>query len=288
MHLSRTDRQDIAYHLKNGCSHRVIAEKAHHKSYATRKYSYIQIKKIALNMRLQNYIEEKLKLGWSPEKIAGRWNLDNPKEQFHFQRLYEWTQNNRPSLARYLLRASDVPRRRKTVAGKKQLIPNRIWIDERPVEANLRMKIGHVEGDTIVSHKGDKSVILTLVDRRSRYLIAEKLPNKKAQPMADLMKTIVNNFNIKTLTLDNGIEFQQYERIGCDTYFCHAYASWEKGTVENTNGLIRRYVPKKSRIKDLSHKRLREIVWGLNNTPRKCLGFLTPKEVHFALWNQST
>lgn len=313
MQLTKTDRKEIALFLEKGYGIREIGElikrdpsvisreikrnsvkgkydpeKAQLKKYVRRKYCYIQCKKIALNSEFQRYMKKKLKKNWSPETIAGRWNREHPGDPpIHFQRIYDWAQNNRPNLARYLLRAKDVPKRRREKKIK-QLIPNRVWIDERPETANNRSEIGHFEGDLIISRRGDRSVLLTMADRSSRYLVARKMPNKKAQPMAETMKNISENLGFKTLTLDNGTEFQRHEQIGCDTYFCHPYSSWEKGTIENTNGLIRRYIPKKTSIKDVSTKRLNQIVDKLNDRPRKCLNFLTPKEVHFALWNQST
>ena len=95
------------------------------------------------------------------------------------------------------------------------------------------------------------------------------------------MKDVVYSLNIKTCTLDNGIEFQRHTEIGCTTYFCHPYSSWEKGSIENMNRLIRRYIPKKTRIKDYPSKYIQDITLKLNHTPRKCLNFSTPHEVFF-------
>ena len=307
MQLTKIKRQEIALHLEKGYSLRSIAkmldcspstisreikrnsvkdeynsEKAHHKKYIRRKYCRYQHQKIRANPKLENYIIQKLKDNWSPEKIAGRWNLEQPQDKIAFQRIYEWLQDKKPSLCCYLLRAKDKRKRRRNKRVQRQLIPNRVWIEERPKEADLRLKKGHFEGDLIVSSKGDKTIILTMIDRKSRYLIAYRLPNKKPQPIAGIMKNIAENLKIKTLTLDNGIEFQKYEEIDCNTYFCHPYSSWQKGSIENANGLIRRYIPKKSYLKDYSNKFIQDIVWQINNTPKKCLGFRTPREVFFA------
>lgn len=312
--ISKIERQEIALHLETKHSHKEIAfmlgrdkstisreirrnsvngiyapQKAQLKKYVRRKYCKFRQKKIRANSELEDYTREKLKEGWSPEKIAGRWSLEHPGLKITFVTIYKYLYSEfGSSLCKYLLSRRDHRKRRRSRKTERQLIPNRVWIDERPRVANSRSEIGHFEGDLIVSLRGDRSVLLTLADRSSRYLVARKMPNKKAQPMAEAMRNISEDLNFKTLTLDNGIEFQKHEQIGCDTYFCHPYSSWEKGTIENTNGLIRRYIPKKSRIKDVSVKKLNQIITKLNNTPRKCLNFLTPKEVHFALWNQST
>ena len=165
---------------------------------------------------------------------------------------------------------------------KRELIKNRVQIDDRPEAINNRSEFGHWEGDTIYSHRGDKTVFLTSQERLSRYLLANKLSNRKAHRIGNILSQATENYKIKSITLDNGTEFIRHEQIGCQVYFCHPYSSWEKGGIEYANRLIRRYCPKKSKLKDYSYQYLQKTVMQINNTPRKCLNFRTPQEVFFA------
>ena len=162
-------------------------------------------------------------------------------------------------------------------------------IDERPEIINRRGRIGDFEGDTMLGR--DKRVrIVTYVDRKSGYLVSFLLPRMNAELLSTLtvqaFKKISKNKK-KTITFDNGIEFSAWENIEKKTnmkiYFAYPYHSWERGTNENTNGLIRQYFPKKYDFNLISPKELDYVVQKLNNRPRKRLKFRTPKDVFWGL-----
>jgi IS30 family transposase len=176
-------------------------------------------------------------------------------------------------------------RRQKRYGAGRRFIPGRVSIKERPGEVAARSRFGDWEGDLVVGRKG-RGAIATHVERKSRYLMATLLPDRKADsfntsaiPVYQSLPTVL----CQTLTLDNGKEFSQFKdlesKTGLSVYFADPYAAWQRGTNENTNGLLRFYFPKGTSFKRISAKTLQRAVDRLNNRPRKCLGYRTPQEV---------
>lgn len=173
---------------------------------------------------------------------------------------------------------------RKTSKDVKSPIPNRVSIEQRPEDASGQT-MGDWEMDTIVGKDG-KGAIVTLVEKKSSFMLMEKLDTgKQAVPLAH---TVVNLLKeqpvpIRTITTDNGSEFAAHEiiarELGTVVYFAHQYCSWEKGAIENMNGLIRQYIPKKTDFRGISKKYIKEIMEKLNNRPRKKNGFIKPREM---------
>ncbi len=161
-------------------------------------------------------------------------------------------------------------------------IANRKNIEERPAVIKERSRIGDYEGDTVVG-KGHKGVVVTLVDRTTRETKIKALPNRKADKVANACIEMLRDENAYSITFDNGKEFAQHEIMACelnlDIYFAKPYHSWERGTNENTNGLIRQFLPKSMRLDNISDDVIQAVEDNLNNRPRKSLGFLTPLEV---------
>ncbi|OBQ54909.1 transposase, partial [Tamlana sp. s12] len=162
---------------------------------------------------------------------------------------------------------------------------NQVSIDSRPKHIDLRNEIGHWEGDLIIG-KGQKSAIGTIVERKSRYTLIVKLKSRKADEVAKMFSKKLKQLNEKlrkSMTYDNGIEMAKHQYItqktGMKIYFAHPYSSWERGTNENTNGIIRRDLPKGTDFNIISEKQLLILEQKLNNKPRKIIGFKTPKEV---------
>lgn len=229
-------------------------------------------------------IQDKLESGWTPEQISGRAKL---KMHFSisFKTIYSAI-NNGLLLENSI---SFLPRKGKKkkngIKEKRGSIPDKKMIEERPEEANNRSKVGHFESDTIVGSER-QGAIMTYVCRKSRYLIAELMPNRKA---GTFNQATISNFkyfplkHIKTFTSDNGKEFSRFkeleENLRVKCYFANPYHSWERGTNENTNGLLRRYFPKRTNFINLTKDQVNQAVYALNNRPRKCLGFKTPQEV---------
>lgn len=239
-----------------------------------------------LTPEVKMLITDKLKKHWSPEQISGRLKLCDELSISH-QAIYTYIRHNRANggkLYKYLRRRK---RYRKRYA-KSPGIVNRVFIDKRPAAANLRIRIGDWEVDTIVSRK-HKDVIISVVDRYSKFTLIGMAKNKSARNVSRKMIALLSRKQDKvvTITSDNGTEFAMHKRVSkwlsADYYFCHPYSSWERGLNENTNGLIRQYVPKGEPFNHLDRDRLKQIANNLNHRPRKTLGFKTPYEVFHEL-----
>lgn len=240
-------------------------------------------KKIENDSRLKKYILEKLKRYWSPEQIAGRLRRENVvicHETIYayiirHKRLKKYL---RCQKGRYRRRHGTIPREKAREYGKKR------WIGERPEVINQRARIGDWEGDTIIGGERTKR-ILTHVERKTGYLLADFLPAVSAEIVAK--KTIeslkrISKQKRQSITYDNGTEFSAHEMIEKKTkalvYFANKYHSWERGTNENTNGLLRQFFPKRSSFATVTQTDVDRATKLLNRRPRKRLSYLTPFE----------
>lgn len=312
--LKKTERKEIAHLKKKGYSIRAIGEmlkrspstisrelrrnavngeydsdKAQLKSYQRRYWVEKETPRLWDEewQDFRKFLEEKLaqEHPWSPEQICGQWSLLRPKQTISFSTVYRFIENWDFKLKKKLPHQRYKWKRKKRGTPKRNLIPDRIWIDERPESINNRENFGDWEGDTLGSKHGETHTVLGLIERKSRYLLSSIAENRKPKNIAQTMKSWVNDHSINSITLDNGIEFTRHKDVGCDTYFCHPYSSWEKGQIEYAMRLLRRLIPKKSSIAEISNQQLQEFVDILNNTPRKCLQWSTPKQVFDSLIN---
>lgn len=282
------DTSSIGREIKrNSVNGEYDPNKAHHKAYVARKYSKFQGMKVVSNSGLENYVQEKIKLKWSPESIAGRWNTKdkivdvNGKiiEITHVS-IYKYLYKRRPDLCLHLHSKQDrIKRRRGGKKMKRSIIPNLISIHKRPDKINLRKSFGHWEGDTLGRIKTDKSVIAGLVERQSRFLLIAKLPGLKHT--VDGFKQMLNPYHevFNSLTLDRGVENIKHEKLGKTTYFCDPYSSWQKGSMENRFGFLRYFIPKKDTLDNHDHSNIVGYANIINGKPMKCLNWNTPKEV---------
>lgn len=222
---------------------------------------------------------------WSPEQLSGWLKLHRILDISH-QTIYNYIRENKSKggkLYKYLRRK----KYRRRYASKPK-IQDRVFIDERPDVVDLKNRIGDWEVDTIISRK-HKDVLVTLVERFSKFCLVGKSPSKHSNHVSKEIRNLFRQHHDKifTITSDNGLEFAQHKRISkwleADYYFCHPYSSWERGLNENTNGLIRQYVPKGSSFSHLNKANLIRIMRNLNNRPRKSLGYRTPDEVYYEL-----
>jgi len=234
---------------------------------------------------LQQDVEELIMKGWSPEIVAGRYKLKGSHPRVSHETIYKWIYRDAPHLIQYLPR-SHKQRMRRIDRRKHNLvhIPSRISITERPIEVELRKDPGHWESDLLV---GPGLAALQVVsERKSRVTLLAKLKDKTAGASSNALISLLSGLPEQirqSVTYDNGIENVQHERVnqalGMRSYFCHPYHSWEKGLVENTNGLIRRFFPKRTDLSTITERQLKTVQDWLNTRPRKCLGFQTPAEV---------
>ena len=236
----------------------------------------------ALNSEIKEHLENKL----SPEAISGRMKLEE-KNTVSFKTIYRGIKNGIIGVKEkeVLVRKGNVrPRNTEETRGK---IVDRRPIEERPKEANERLELGHYELDTVIG-KDKKGAILTCVDRVSRFLIASLMPNRKAETFTNALIHEFKGIPLdkrKTFTSDNGKElskFKNYEEaLGMNNYFANPYHSWERGTNENINGILRRYFPKGTDFSKLTEKAVSDAIMKINLIPKKCLGWMTPFEVHW-------
>jgi len=248
-----------------------------------------RFRKVENSIWLEKYIKKKIKLYWSPEQISGRLKYlypDDKRKHIGKDSIYKFIYNEEKELVKYLRCQKGQYRRRYgtriRVERREELKKRRI--DERPKEVEKREQIGHWEGDTIVG--SDNQHILTHVERKSGLLLGDKLERGTAGLTG--IKTIARFKKISkkkklTLTYDNGVTFAEYEatekKTGIIIYFAHPYHSWERGTNENCNGLLRQFFPKKSAFAMITQEAITEACGLINNRPRKRHGYLTPKEV---------
>ena len=233
--------------------------------------------------------EARLKEGWTPAIIGGRARLEGRPwvcAETIYTHIYADAKAG-GTLWKNLPRAKRKRRRRcprQDGRGRGQ-IPNQRRIDTRPAEIETRQTIGHWEGDLINGANGTGN-LATLVERRSRFTLVGRTDSKEAEEVTlkicALFKTLPQRAR-QSVTLDNGKEFARHEKIAADTvmdvFFAHPYHSWERGTNENTNGLIRRLYPKKSSFAGIGRTEIRRIDAFLNDRPRKYLGWSTPREM---------
>lgn len=229
------------------------------------------------------YVRRKVGLGWSPEQIAGRLWEEKRLEISH-EAIYQWIYAEARELIPHLPRAKPKRVSRRYRKHSRPRIPGRVSIWERPREVEDREQIGHWEVDTIHA-RGSKAVLVILTERKTRLMKLRYLPSRTALGVDGAIVRALGQYPRelrRTLTYDNGTENSQHRKtnatLGTQSYFCDPQAGWEKGTVENTIGLVRRYFPKNRSLDQVSAKEVQKVEKKLNNRPRKCLQFLTPKE----------
>ena len=224
---------------------------------------------------------------WSPEQISGYLKSEGGEWVSH-ETIYQFVledKNNGGELYKQLRHSGKKRKKRYGGSDRRGAIKNRVSIEERPKSIEKRTRIGDWEIDLVIG-KNHKGALVTIVDRLSLMTFIAKVDSKHAEPVTEATILMLSNYKrcgAHTITADNGKEFAGHEQIskalGIDFYFAHPYSSWERGTNENTNGLIRQYLPKGSEFKAVNDETCDFIMNRLNNRPRKCLGYRTPKQV---------
>ena len=234
-------------------------------------------------------VEHLLRHEWSPEQISG-WLKNINYQSVSPEWIYQYILNDKKGggdLHTYL-RCQKKRKKRYGSRDKRGQLKNRVSIDERPAIVDERQRIGDWEMDLIIGSLGG-SVLMTAVERKTRFTVIALAPNKTAEAVKDAILGALTPLaaQIETLTYDNGKEFALHdviaEQLQAKSYFAHPYHSWERGLNENTNGLIRQYAPKGTSFDDITPEIVQGIMDKLNNRPRKCLDFRTPNQVLFGI-----
>lgn len=316
-HLTTFERKAIYYRHNSGESFRSIAKLLgrHHttimreiKRNKPRYYTYFdeaaeekaanrravaRHKRKRSNEPLYKYVIDKLKSNWSPDAIAGRLKIDFPNTDLmrvSHETIYQWIYKDflaGGELYKYLPKTHKKRRKQRKYGSLRGLIKGRISIRERPDIVESRERIGDWEGDLVEGKKGS-GFFVTHVDRASRFLIAKSIESKHAAKFnAATIHAFSNVPNEKkiTITLDNGKEFSGFKHVedalDVDIYFADPYCSWQRGTNENTNALLRRFFPKGTDFSTVSDRQLQAAVDTINHRPRKILDYQTPAEVFY-------
>jgi len=262
-----------------------------------RGYRPKQAHQFALNRRIRaryridtsiwRIIESMIRKEWSPEQVSG-WLNENCGLQISHEWIYQYILTDKRAggeLHRHL-RCQKRRRKRYGSYDRRGKLKNRVSIDQRPAIVDTRQRLGDWEVDTIIG-KGHRHAIVSLTERKSRYALLKKVERKTAQAVGDAVIELLKSLPVcvHTITSDNGREFADHERIArelrTDIYFAHPYSSWERATNENMNGLVRQYFPKKLNFAKITDDDIEFVMERLNNRPRKCLDFRSPKQVFF-------
>lgn len=314
-HFKQSDRDEISILLKKGYSHREIALairknhssvsreikanstrriydplKAQAKARLKRRMSKYQGMKIADNSNLEIQVAIGLMANWSPEEVAGRMQLLNGnKAIISSKSIYRFCYSvHGQYLCKYLSHQRYRPRKRGDAKPAKVLIPNRISIDLRPSAVAEQKRFGDFEGDTLGRPKHENETFVGAVERISLFLIGCKVPRLKYS--MDGLKNVLSPHQkiVESMTLDNGVENARHEELNVKTFFCDPYSSWQKPVIENTFGRLRRFIPKRASLANYSDEQISAIIEMMNNTPRKKLGYQTPKEIFNELYAMAT
>lgn len=235
--------------------------------------------------RTRKWVVEKLREGWSPQQIAGRSKLEGGESVSH-EYVYALLHRDKKRGGRLYRLLKRFGKRKQRLGDRDYAapVPGRVGIEQRPAIVGARSRLGDHEGDLIVGYR-QSGYVLSVQDRKSRKAILRKLKTKHMTLVRQQLEVALRKLGGgHTLTVDNGKEFYDHRRLSASTnvkvYFTHPYSSTERGSIENLNGLVRYYLPKRTSFAKLTQRRLNELEKVLNHRPRRCLDYLTPHEVH--------
>ena len=275
----------IGEEIKHGSVHGVYrADRAQKKAELRRQLSKQQCLKVAMNPVLKEYVTKQLKDNQSPEGISGRIReIDTHVPYASTKAIYNFLDSNHGGplehhLYRKRVHKKGGPKRGTTKASDK----TKISIEQRPEVANKRSEFGHFEGDFMESGKDGKGSLLVLIERKTRYPFLIYTEDKTTFTINELIAGCLKDVPVKSITLDNDLSFQKHEALSelieATVYFTRPYTSSDKGTVENRNGRIREFVPKRSDISKIPLAVIKQAEKHLRTRFMKCLGFRTPAE----------
>ena len=242
--------------------------------------------KIERLIPLGDHVRDHLAMGWSPEQIAGRLRLEGSQHRVSHESIYRFIYRwpvRREKLHRYLTRAK-ATRGRRYFKRRREPIPGRRAIHERGQAIDNRSQFGHWEGD-LMQFRTQRGNLLTVIERKTGLTLASGLPRKTAEATTAKLTGLFSGLPAaarRSITFDNGSEFAEHNKLesklGMQTFFCDPHSPWQRGSIENANGILRRDLPRKTKLADYSEQDIQDLVWANNTTPRKRLGYLTPVE----------
>jgi IS30 family transposase len=271
----------ISYEVKeNSVRGRYDPKQAQHKARLRKRMRRLEWSKLEEYPSLKRFVIEKLKVHWNPDEIAG-YIKTHPRACPGYvskTAIYDWLRTARGEryCAHLYLQRKRVKKRKPK--ARRAVIPNRVDISRRNRGADNRTRAGHWEDDTIVGRKGTPGGIKSASERKTRLVLARKVSSMHPDEHADTERMIFEGVKVLSVTRDNGIENRYHERLGIPSFFCRPYASWQKGSVENANKMIRRYFPKGTDFRTVRQKDLDRVVSIINGKPRRILGFRSALE----------
>jgi len=307
VHLTLEQRYTISAMYQNKFSQKVIAEAiGKHKSVVSREikrnsnargqytFKYAQESANLRKERMKNPrklypwlkkdIEEMIKDGWSPKQIEGRLKLEN-KDYVSHETIYKTIRKDKADGGNLYQYTRHKLKHRKRSVTKQIPIKNRIPISQRPTIVDTKERFGDWEFDTIIG-ENNKGAILTMAERKTAFMMMEKLEyGKNAKELTKVATRLLTGYmsHVHTITSDNGPEFADHQAIArklkTQFYFTEPYSAWQKGLIENTNKLVRQYIPKSTNFENLTQQQIKEIQYKLNSRPRQNLNFYSPKEI---------
>lgn len=309
-HLSLEERELMYGLLQKGYSHRQIATKLNRSQssisrelkrntrygneyipcHAQRRYERESAKQRyqapLKGPEIYLYVRERLRLGWSPEIISGRIGMYIKGSSIDKETIYRYIYSKRARRYKLWTYLSCGRKRRMVKKGRsvrnKGGVPDAVSISKRPKYINKRVQVGHWETDNMEGSRSSRAALSVSIERSTRYTKITKIKRQTKGLKSQAVISAMQDLPRRTITMDNGKENYSHmyisEVLGIKTYFCHAYTSWEKGSVERRIKDIRRFIPKGVPISMISAKRIQQIEDWINHKPMKCLGYLTPYE----------
>lgn len=241
-----------------------------------RRFQWSKIESI---LELKAYIIKGLENHWNPDEISGRMKKEKKLWCVSKSGIYLWLETARGERYKQYLYAYRPGRRHQKKEELRGPISHTTNISLRSLGILHRNRYGHWESDCMVSKQGIKGGLSTHLERKSRLLVARKVPDMTSLEKQKTLTHLTQEFSVKSITFDRGVENAKHHELGIPTYFCNAYHSWEKGAVENANKMIRTFFPKKTDFSLISQEEIDQIVSIINNKPRKILGYMTATEV---------
>lgn len=238
--------------------------------------------KIEHHPELKAYILNGLQAHWNPDEISGKMKQEQKPYYASKTAIYDWLQTVYGQNYCVNLYSQRYYKKKHMKKTERVMIPERVSIDERFLGADNRTRYGHWEDDTIVSRKGCRGGLSVGCERKSRLIVATKVISMSTAEHMEAIKQQIKKYKTLSITFDNGIENKQHKSLGVPTFFCEPYSSWQKGSVENANKMIRRYFPKGTNFRTVSQRAVDRVVAIINNKPRKILGYKTALEVSSA------